>query len=551
MKRVTTFLFCFLILVNIVLAQEKINLLLISGNNNHNWEKTTPVLKSILDESGLFKTTVTEKPDTLNNKSLKRFKVILSNWNNLQNGGNCAWGKATKKAVLQFVEKGGGFVFVHAASAANYDWPEYQKLAGATWGANTKHGKVAPFEVQISGVNHPVTKGMSNFWIRDELWVGMDNFKTCNILAEAFAPDDNNGSEEMEPVIFERKYGKGRSFYLVLGHDEKVMKNLGFQTLLLRGAEWAARGKVTQEIPVELKEIDTKNGQLLKWEKKKNSLALQINDQIVWQYNFNKVEGKPYFHPLSTVDGTELTWLRPEDHPWHRAVWFSWKYINGVNYWEEDRKTGKSEGITKLKSVDYSVNDDFEADFKLEIAYHALGKDDLLKEKRSIHISSPDENGNYFMDWESVFTVLVDEVTLDRTPLAHEPNGKSFGGYAGFSARLNKNLWDVKAVNDNFENGELHGKASKWITYDMKDLKGQNVSVTIFDHPQNLHHPNKWYITTSTNHPFYYFSLAMLFDSKLTLRKGEQVHLKYRLLVSPTQVDQQLIKLNWENFKNK
>ena len=91
----------------------------------------------------------------------------------------------------------------------------------------------------------------------------------------------------------------------------------------------------------------------LAWQKDKNSVTLLNNGKIVWQHHFDKAEGKPYFHPLSTMDGSVLTGLRPEDHPWHRAVWLSWKYINGLNYWEEDPKTGKSEGITELKSLKY------------------------------------------------------------------------------------------------------------------------------------------------------------------------------------------------------
>ena len=328
-------------------------------------------------------------------------------------------------------------------------------------------------------------------------------------------------------------------------------QNIGFQTLLLRGAEWAATGKVTQQIPRELAQTSSEISKRYRWQKSKNSLALSNSKHVIWKFNFDQSEGKPYFHPLCTTDGTQLTWLRPEDHPWHRAVWFSWKYINGLNYWEEDRNTGISEGITELKSVDYSTSPDFEADIQIELSYHPPGEADLLNEMRTIHVSKPDKSGSYYLDWESTFTAAADEIVLDRTPLPDEPDGRTFGGYAGFSARLNKNLWDVKPINCDGKTGNLHGQTSKWMTFEMKNLQGEPVSITIFDHPQNLGFPNKWYITTTTNIPFYYFSPAPLFSSKISMKKGETMKLKYRLLITPDKVTEQELKTNWTNFKTK
>ncbi|MEI8115845.1 MAG: DUF6807 family protein, partial [Bacteroidia bacterium] len=420
---------------------------------------------------------------------------------------------------------------------------------GGTWGDSTKHGKFAPFQVEISKTDHPVTRGLANFRTSDELWVDMRINGKPTVLGNAFAPASNKGSDELEPIILSQQIGQGRSFFLVLGHNVLAMKNLGFQTLLLRGSEWAATGKVTQKIPDELSLNNP--SRKLAWQKDKNSVTLLNSDKIVWQHHFDKAEGKPYFHPLSTIDGSVLTGLRPEDHPWHRAIWFSWKFINGLNYWEEDRITGKSEGITELKSVKYKLTKQFDAEFKMELGYHPPGGADLLKEERVVRLSAPAEDGSYFMDWESTFTALVDEVVLDRTPLPSEPDGKSYGGYAGFSARLNNQLWDVKAVNESGEKEGLHGKASRWMTYEAKNLKEQAVSMTIFDHPENRNSPNKWFISNDAETPFYYFSPAVVFDSKLILKKGEILRLKYRLLVSSGEIDQAKIQSSWNQFKSK
>jgi len=229
-----------------------IKVLLISGKNNHEWQKTSPAFKQIMEENGFSKVDITERPDTLKATDLKNYQVIASNWNAFPESTR-KWGKVAEKAIMDFVNRGGGFVLFHAASAAHYDWPEYQQMVGATWGKNTHHGQIAPFEVKIQNAKHHVTKGMTNFMITDELWVEIDQHPGSEVLCSAFAPSSNKGRDQEEPVLICRKQGKGRCFYLVLGHDVAAMQNLGWKTLMQRGTEWAAIGKVTIPIPVELR----------------------------------------------------------------------------------------------------------------------------------------------------------------------------------------------------------------------------------------------------------------------------------------------------------
>jgi type 1 glutamine amidotransferase len=229
-----------------------IKVLLISGKNNHEWQKTSPAFRQILEEKEFFKVDITERPDTLNASVLKNYQVIASNWNAFPESAR-QWGEVAEKAIVDFVNRGGGFVLFHSASAAHYDWPEYQQMVGATWGKNTHHGQISPFEVKIQITKHPVTKGMSNFVITDELWVEMDQQPGNEVLCSAFAPSSNKGRDRDEPVLICRNQGKGRCFYLVLGHDVAAMQNLGWKTLMQRGTEWAATGKVTIPIPDELR----------------------------------------------------------------------------------------------------------------------------------------------------------------------------------------------------------------------------------------------------------------------------------------------------------
>ena len=233
--------------------QPAIRVLILSGQNNHDWKKTTPVLAKILTGSGRFTVEVTEHPEQCTAETFARCDLVLSNWNAL--GPKKEWPEATRRALLDFVRGGGAFVVVHAGGTMFIDWTDFQKLIGATWGPGTGHGSKHLFEVKIVDPDHPITKGLPAFHITDELWHRMAAQPEKKVLATAFSAKEKGGSGQDEPMVMVTEFGKGHCFNLVLGHDVSAMENAGFRLLLLRGAEWAATGRVTitsAETPVDI-----------------------------------------------------------------------------------------------------------------------------------------------------------------------------------------------------------------------------------------------------------------------------------------------------------
>ncbi|GAB1855383.1 hypothetical protein MHTCC0001_02170 [Flavobacteriaceae bacterium MHTCC 0001] len=196
------------------------------------------------NETDKFELHVTESPDTLTYGNFKKFDVVVSNWNQWPQNDK-PWLKSTKQGLMRFIDEGGGLVLFHASSASFYDWDEFHKLIGATWGAKTRHGKITDHEVIIENNRHPITKGLENFWIKDELWVEMELQENVNILASSHSKVENKGRNMMEPVLFWDVKGKGRCFYNVLGHDVFAMNNEYWKKIMLRGTEWAAKGSVS------------------------------------------------------------------------------------------------------------------------------------------------------------------------------------------------------------------------------------------------------------------------------------------------------------------
>jgi type 1 glutamine amidotransferase len=292
-----------------IAAADPIKVLIIDGQNNHNWRATTPILKKILEDAKIFSVDVATAPERPRapqkpkagageaavkqydeqlarfnlseaeykeafasfRPEFKKYQVVVSNYNGEP------WPEQTRSDFAEFVANGGGFVCVHAADNAFPEWPEYNAMIGVGgWGGRNEksgpyirlregkftldtskgnggsHGQQHAFPVEIRDREHPITKGLPEKWMHssDELYDRLRGpAHNVTVLATAFSDKAKGGSGENEPMLMVINYEKGRVFHTTLGHAEPAMKCAGFQTTFARGTEWAATGKVTLPVP--------------------------------------------------------------------------------------------------------------------------------------------------------------------------------------------------------------------------------------------------------------------------------------------------------------
>ena len=501
--------------------EQSVRVLIYSGSNNHNWQQTTPAIKNILTKAGIS-SDVIDKPGNVTDQILSKYDVIVSNWNNFNDKG-LDWSDESKHAFIDFIHKGGGHVTVHAGGSSFADWPEYHQIV-ASWGKQTSHGPQHEFAVSIEQPDHPICQGIKPFRTKDELWRKTKFPAGSKVLMRAKSSKETGGDGSNEPILAVSQFGSGRCVNFLLGHDVNSMANTGFETVLAQSVLWAGG--------VKPQNMD------LKWVKTEQTIALKNNNKTVWQFNHGKTTSKPCFHPVSLLDGTVITEDRPGDHPWHHALWFSWKYINGVNFWEEDRQTGKSEGETDWKDVKVVTRKNYSATITMNLTYNHGGQGPILTEKRRMEVSAPNSEGSYSIDWTSEFKACSDiDVTFDRTPLAGEPGGKPWGGYAGLSVRLNGkgSQWTVSTEKApvKLDGGTFRGKAKAMDYSGVFD--GQAAGIAILDHPENLNAPSPWYAIN--NNPMKYFSPAVICYKPHKLSAGQTFTLRYRIIVHPQKWD--------------
>ncbi|WP_308635457.1 ThuA domain-containing protein [Paenibacillus silvisoli] len=243
---------------------ERIPTLLITGEHNHDWQRSSAFCKQLLEESGRFAVDVVDgqSPVLSDEEQVRRYRLIFLDYNGE------GWSPSARDAILTAVSGGTGLVSLHGSNNAFPGWTEYARMIGLVWGEGSGHGEFHEFEVQISDPAHPITAGVEPFRTWDELYHGLrsDHDVPFHVLATAYSDPAKGGTGLHEPVMLVLRYGSGRVFQHALGHvwpgdpdgDYKgssmiAFHNNGFQQSLLRGCEWAATGAVT---PLERSNID-------------------------------------------------------------------------------------------------------------------------------------------------------------------------------------------------------------------------------------------------------------------------------------------------------
>lgn len=512
--------------------KNRVRILILSGQNNHDWNKTTPLLSYLYKKTKLFTVTITEHPDTLSYDSFRKFDLIVSNrntWPDTTSRLSPAW----EADFIRYMNEGGAAVFIHAGASSFYEWEEYHKIGTGRWGKETSHGKPQKGKVCELSQEHPVTAGIRDFFITDEFWKKTDVHPDAKAIASVSWTDEESGEQFTEKAVFTNSYGKGRSFYTILGHDARAMLNSGFQTLLLRGSLWAARRDTDSEIPYELRTYDNVPDSILKFNRSDTTINLVKGQKIIWQFNFNNRFGKHYFHPVSAGNST-LTCVSPPDHAWHMGLWFSWKFINGINYWEylDDYKTEgsgyRSAGTTRIKNIELNTENDFSADIILDIQYQSSEDNAVMSEICNLHISPPGNDGSYYIDFDHTFSPVSGEVVLDRTPIKGEPEGQSWGGYSGLSVRFSQDYTSASIISPDTANNH---RKNPWVYMGFKTLTGKDAGICIMQDPEYTTGVTSWYIINDPETPFYYYSPAAIYDGKIILRKDEKLRLRYRVWI--------------------
>ena len=207
------------------------------GWEGHEPKQFTYKLKPVLEKEGAI-ITVSDSLGVYTNKELmSSVDLIIQAW---------TMGKISKeqeKGLLEAVKSGTGLAGVHGGLGDSFrDNTEYQYMVGGQWVAHP--GGVIDYTVEITDKNDPVTKGIKDFKIHSEQYYMHVDPNVKVLATTTFNADHDDWIDgAVIPVVWKKTYGKGRVFYLSVGHVAKDFDVPEAMEILVRGVKWASGSK--------------------------------------------------------------------------------------------------------------------------------------------------------------------------------------------------------------------------------------------------------------------------------------------------------------------
>jgi hypothetical protein len=239
----------------------------------------------------------------------------------------------------------------------------------------------------------------------------------------------------------------------------------------------------------------------------------------VASYRFDESLPKPCFYPLYTAQGRQIAGFQMSDHVWHRGLWFTIKFINKSNFWEERPPFGVQRTVVQPK-CGFVSDSAVSISHKLQWSSEATGP--VIDENREIRFVVR-EDGTREIDWRTSLLPLQD-LLLDRTPYT------TWGGYGGLAFRAGREVHGTSYLLPDGKTSEaIIGQPHSWallrgIIDGAPDAK---ISVGMVSHSSNPRSPQPWYAKAGQSYDF--FNAAFLFNEPLAVSRGQRLDFRYRI----------------------
>ncbi|MFI5450832.1 ThuA domain-containing protein [Pedobacter sp. UC225_61] len=169
-------------------------------------------------------------------ENLKKYKALVF----LSPTGSSVFNNEQKAAFKQYINNGGGFIGIHAATDCNFEWEWYGKMVG---GFFDSHPKVQDAKLNIIEPKNKIVKGLPQPWPHKDEWYNFKSFNTSvNVLIKVDETSYQGGTMKNDhPISWYHNFEGGKVFYTALGHTKECYTDPLFLQHLLAGIKWVLK----------------------------------------------------------------------------------------------------------------------------------------------------------------------------------------------------------------------------------------------------------------------------------------------------------------------
>jgi hypothetical protein len=223
-------------------------------------------------------------------------------------------------------------------------------------------------------------------------------------------------------------------------------------------------------------------------------LRVEVDGKLFTEYHYQNTS-RPFLYPVLGPGGAPMSrnWPMKEvpgeerDHPHHRSLWWAHGAVNGVDFWSESDKAGRTvheKFLERRSSPDQGL---------IKSLNRLVAKDGKVVGTVEFTITIQRHPDGPTLDWQTTVRASDGEIKFGDTKegtmairlnesLRLKPNKENAGKPGGHIVNSN-------GVRDD----ATWGKQATWVDY-YGPVEGRTVGVAIFDHPGNPRHPTWWHV---------------------------------------------------------
>ena len=196
-------------------------------------------VKEIATSSGLYQALTTHHCQWITADNLAKFDVLV-----FATTGELPLDDAQKKALVDSVQNGKGFVGIHNGADTFHKWPEYGAMLGGYFNGHPWSQEVV---VKVEDTDNPATRHLGkSFKVTDEIYTfrNWDRKKTHVLMSlDNSSVDISKGNRPDHDYALGwcHDYGKGRVMFTALGHPDDLWAQPWFRQHILGCIKWAGR----------------------------------------------------------------------------------------------------------------------------------------------------------------------------------------------------------------------------------------------------------------------------------------------------------------------